>query len=66
MAKTDSGLFLVHYLDEKFYFEIPDTLFGKDMLLVSRIAQIPQGLGGAYVNAGTKIHEQVVRWVDDG
>jgi hypothetical protein len=61
-AKTDSGLFLVHYVSDKFYFEIPQSLFNKDMLLVSRIAQIPQGLGGDYINAGTKIHEQIIRW----
>jgi hypothetical protein len=62
LSKSDSGLFLVNYSDEKYYFEIPDSLFGKDMLLVSRIAQIPQGLGGDYINAGSKIHEQVIRW----
>jgi hypothetical protein len=61
-AKTDTGLFLVHIVSDKYYFEIPDSLFGQDMLMVSRIAQIPNGLGGDYINAGSKIHEQVVRW----
>lgn len=59
---TDEGLFLVHNVDGKYYFEIPDTLFGRDMLQVSRIVQLPQGIGGGYVNAGTKTHEQLVRW----
>ena len=62
LAKTDSGLFVVHFVDDKYYFEIPEYLFNKDMLLVSRIAQIPNGLGGGYINAGTKMHEQVIRW----
>lgn len=62
LSKSDSGLFLVHQVDEKYYFEIPDSLLERDMLLVSRIAQIPQGFGGDYINAGSKIHEQVVRW----
>ena len=62
LAKTDSGLFIVHFVDDKYYFEIPENLFNKDMLLVSRIAQIPNGLGGGFINAGTKIHEQVIRW----
>jgi hypothetical protein len=62
LAKTDSGLFSVHFVDDKYYFEIPEDLLNKDMLLVSRIAQIPNGLGGGYINAGTKMHEQVVRW----
>ena len=33
------------------------------MLLVSRIAGVPDGFGGGYVNAGSKVNEQVVRWV---
>ena len=32
------------------------------MLWVSRIAQIPNGLGGGFVNAGSKTNEQVVHW----
>lgn len=61
-ALTDEGLFIVHHVDDKIYFEIPDSLLNRDMLLVSRIAKIPAGLGGGYVNAGSKTGEQVVRW----
>ena len=32
------------------------------MLWVSRIAQLPNGLGGGFVNAGSKTNEQVVHW----
>ncbi len=38
----------------------------KDMLLVSRIAGVPAGYGGGYVNAGSKVNEQVVRWTKRG
>ena len=31
-AKTDSGMFIVHRVDEKLYFEIPDSLLGRDVL----------------------------------
>ncbi len=62
-AKTDEGLFTTHFVDDKLYFEIPKELFEKDMLLVSRIAGVPSGFGGGYVNAGSKVNEQVVRWV---
>lgn len=61
-AVTDDGLFRVHFVEDKYYFEIPDNILGKDMLLISRVAKIPAGLGGGYVNAGSKINEQVVRW----
>ncbi|MFI8377418.1 zinc-dependent metalloprotease [Leeuwenhoekiella sp. NPDC079379] len=65
-ALSDPGLFTTHTVDEKLYFEIPDSLLGKDMLLVSRIAKVPSGFGGGYVNAGSKVNEQVVRWSKRG
>lgn len=61
-AKSDLGLFTTHDVDGKLYFEVPDSLFNKDMLLVSRIAKVPNGFGGGYVNAGSKVNEQVIRW----
>lgn len=59
---TDKGLFTTHRVDEKLYYEIPFTLLEKDMLLVSRIAKLPDNFGGGYINAGSKVNEQVVRW----
>ena len=61
-AKSDDGVFHVHQVGESYYFEIPFRQLEKDMLLVSRIAKIPAGLGGGYLNAGSKTNEQVVRW----
>jgi len=60
-AETDEGLFDVHRVDETVYFEIPDSLLGRDMLLVSRIAKVPVGFPG-YSPAGVKTGEQVLRW----
>ncbi len=59
---SDDGLFRVHRNDENFYYEIPFTLLDKDMLWVSRISKVAEGVGGGFVNAGTKTNEQVVRW----
>ena len=61
-AVSDSGLFVVHQLDENYYYEIPFSQLDKDMLLVSRIAKIPEALGGGYINAGSKTNEQVIHW----
>ena len=58
-AKSDDGLFRVHQVDEKFYYEIPDPLLGKEMLMVTRIAKTTSGLGFG----GGKQNTQVVRWV---
>ena len=61
-AITDDGLFKVHKVGEKYYFEIPNDHLGKDMLLVSRIAKLPANLGGGYINAGTKTGQRLIAW----
>jgi len=60
-AVTDEGVFNVHRTDEELFFEIPDSLLGRDMLLVTRIAKVPVGFPG-YSPAGVKTGEQVLRW----
>ena len=57
-AQTDQGLFTVHKIDDKFYYEIPDSLFEREMLMVTRIAKTANGLGFG----GGKQNEQVLRW----
>ncbi|CAI8249077.1 MAG: Uncharacterised protein [Polaribacter sp. SA4-10] len=61
-TKTDEGLFNVHENNNKFLYEIPKSYLGKEMILVTRIKNIPADLGGGYVNAGSKINTQVVVW----
>jgi Met-zincin/Domain of unknown function (DUF5117)/Domain of unknown function (DUF5118) len=61
-AKSSKGLFTTHQVGDKYFFEIPKKHLSKDMLLVSQIAKIPNGLGGGYVNAGTSSHEQLIVW----
>ena len=60
-TETDEGVFDVHRTDEVLLFEIPDSLLGRDMLLVSRIAKVPVGFPG-FSPAGVKTGEQVLRW----
>ena len=50
-AISDEGLFSFHKVDDDYFFEIPDSLLGRDMLLISRLAGVPPGLGG-FVSAG--------------
>ncbi len=57
-AKTDKGLFDVHIVDENHFYEIPDSLFNKEMLMVSRISKTATGIGFG----GGKINTQVLRW----
>jgi hypothetical protein len=57
-AQTDEGLFDVHKVDDKFYYEIPDSLLKREMLLVSRIAKTADEIG----YGGEKLNTQVVTW----
>lgn len=57
-AKTDKGLFDVHQIDDQYFYEIPDSLFDREMLMVTRIAKTASGLGFG----GGKLSEQVLRW----
>ena len=57
-AITDEGLFDVHKVDGKYYYEIHDSLLGRDMLMVTRIAKMAKEIP---LNAH-KLSEQVLSW----
>jgi hypothetical protein len=57
-AKSNPGLFTVHTLGEKVYYELPDSLIGREMLLVSRISRTANNIG----YGGEQANTQVVRW----
>lgn len=45
-AVSDSGVFTIHKVGEKYFYEIPDSLLLRDFLWVSRFVNLPSGLGG--------------------
>ncbi|AXG72139.1 Met-zincin [Kordia sp. SMS9] len=57
-AISDKGLFTVHEVSDKYFYEIPDSLFNREMLMVTRIAKTASGLGFG----GGKQNTQVLRW----
>lgn len=60
-AKTDKGLFLTHKVEDKYYFEIPDSLLGRDILVVNRISKAPAGPRAGFLGyAGDQIGENVI------
>ena len=60
-AESDDGVFAVHKKDEDYLFEIPDSLLGRDMLLISRIAGKMDGMGG-FTPAGSAVNRQMLRF----
>ena len=61
-AISDKGVFTIYRDNDKYYYEIPDSLLQRDFLWISRFADLPSGLGGGYVNAGSSVNEQMVVW----
>jgi uncharacterized protein DUF4953/uncharacterized protein DUF5117/uncharacterized protein DUF5118 len=60
-AKTERGGITVHRVDDRWFFELPDSLQRRDFLLVSRIAGVPAGIGG-FLTSGSSLEERVVRF----
>jgi hypothetical protein len=54
-AVSQKGVFSVHFLDDKYYFEIPDSLLGRELLAVTRFSKVA---GGARKYGGEEVNEQ--------
>ncbi|TSD65071.1 zinc-dependent metalloprotease [Inquilinus sp. KBS0705] len=62
-TKADTGLFNTYKIDGKYYFEIPDSLVSREMLVVTRFVKTPVGLksfGQQY--GGEEVNDQVWKW----
>ena len=58
-AQSSKGILDIHFVDDKVYYEIPDTLLNRDFLMVSRVAAVPSNFFG-FVSSGSKTAEQVI------
>lgn len=57
-VETSIGLFNVHQVKDKYYFDIPENLFNKEMLMVTRFSKTPRGIK----HGGEQISENVLIW----
>jgi hypothetical protein len=57
-AKTLPGVFAVHRIEDKLYFEIPESAFGRLMLWRAEVAKGPPGVSWG----GMSIGNYIVRW----
>jgi hypothetical protein len=57
-AKSDEGVFRVHRIKEKVFYEIPRNQLDKEFLWVSQIAKTTNGVG----YGGQSVGNRVVRW----
>ncbi|HET7002700.1 MAG TPA: DUF5117 domain-containing protein, partial [Puia sp.] len=58
-AVTQIGLFTVHKVDDKWYFEIADSIFNREILAITRFVKSP---AGSRSYGGEKVNEQTIRW----
>ena len=58
-ADTDDGLFDVHRVDDRLLFEIPDSLLGREMIVMSRYHRVQEGLTNVGANMAPNL---VLRW----
>ncbi|CAN5785286.1 zinc-dependent metalloprotease [soil metagenome] len=62
-AVSSRGMFVVHKVEEKYFFEIPDSLLSRDILSVARISKGAVGVRSGFSGyAGDEIGESVVRF----
>ena len=57
-AKSKKGIFTVHQVKDKYYYEIPKSELGKEFLWVTQIAKTTVGVG----YGGQSLGNRVVRW----
>ncbi|ACT95129.1 conserved hypothetical protein, membrane or secreted [Dyadobacter fermentans DSM 18053] len=58
-AVSQSGMISVHKVDDKWYFEIPDSLLNRDIMAVTRYSKTAAG-GGIF--GGEEVNRQMIRW----
>ncbi|HWF07495.1 MAG TPA: zinc-dependent metalloprotease [Bryobacteraceae bacterium] len=61
-AKSAKGIFAVHQVKDRYYYEIPKSELGKEFLLNVRIARTTVGVG----YGGDEISDRIVRWELNG
>jgi murein DD-endopeptidase MepM/ murein hydrolase activator NlpD len=59
-SKTTKGMFAVHQKKNDYYFEIPTSLLGRDLLVVNKLQRVPAELNDAGVNRGVNYENQMV------
>lgn len=58
-ARSEAGVFTVHRVGSKLLFELPDSVLGRDFIVMSRYAQVQDGFSQVGANMAPNI---VVRW----
>ena len=61
-AITTKGMFILHKIDEKYFFEIPEELFNREILVVARLSKAAANFRTGASYAGDQINSGTVRF----
>ncbi len=64
-AKSRDGMFTIHQVEGDWYFELPDTLMGRDILIVNKVSGVPYELNDAGLNKGMSYEDKLIRFHKD-
>ena len=64
-GNVKKGLFNVYNLEGDYYFEIPDSLVARDLLVVNKISSVPYALNGHGLNKGMAFETKLIRFYKD-
>lgn len=64
-AETREGMFRIHRVEDAWYFEVPDTLMGRDLLIVNKVSGVPYELNDAGLNKGMAYEDKLIRFRKD-
>lgn len=57
-AVSMAGMMTVHRIEDKYFLEIPDSMFGAEIMTVTRVSAVPTGAG----YGGEQANRQVIRF----
>ena len=62
-AITQKGLFTVHKVEDKYFFEIPDSILNQEIMAVTRFVKVPNNRGvGRATYGGELTNEQTIKF----
>lgn len=60
-----TGLFNVYSIKEDYFFEVPDSLLARDLLVVNKVSSVPYALNGHGLNKGMTFETKLIRFYRD-
>ncbi len=61
-AITTKGMFILHKVEDRYFFEIPNEMIGRDLLVVGRISKAAAGFRTGASYAGDEINSNEIRF----